>query len=130
MDTISGDDGDEPMGMIRKFTSLSTLGVVDFKSDKERIANSTRKGMKAQKAMLVEMKKANKAKGIAPTNLSHVGFVANAQGAAAVRAVVPQPPAPTRLVTSPDGRMFWDGAAWHPMPANFRWDGFGWVRNA
>lgn len=31
------------MGLIRKLTSVSTLGVIDFRSDKERIARSTRK---------------------------------------------------------------------------------------
>lgn len=73
------------MGMIRKMTSVSTLGLVDFKSDKERIANSTRKGMKAQKAMLAEIRKANAANGIAPTPISDVGLIADAQIAAATR---------------------------------------------
>lgn len=67
------------MGLIRKITSVSTLGVVDFKSDKERIANSTRKGMKAQKAMLAEMRKANAANGIAPTPVSNFGLVGDVQ---------------------------------------------------
>ena len=31
------------MGLIRKTISLSSVGLVDFKSDKERIAASTRK---------------------------------------------------------------------------------------
>ncbi len=31
------------MGLIRKLTSVSTLGAVDFRSDKERIAKNTRK---------------------------------------------------------------------------------------
>ena len=34
------------MGAIRKMTSVSTLGLVDFRSDKERIARSTRKTSK------------------------------------------------------------------------------------
>ena len=31
------------MGLIRKLTSVSTLGAVDFKSDKERAAKNTKK---------------------------------------------------------------------------------------
>ncbi|WP_440712090.1 hypothetical protein [Gordonia sp. FQ] len=37
------------MGLTRKVTSASTLGAVDFRSDKERIARSTRQGAKATK---------------------------------------------------------------------------------
>ncbi len=36
------------MGLIRKVTSMSTMGLVDFRSDKERIAKNTKKGYKAQ----------------------------------------------------------------------------------
>ncbi len=35
------------MGIIRKLTSVSTLGAVDFRSDKERIAKNTRKTREA-----------------------------------------------------------------------------------
>lgn len=31
------------MGLIRKAMSVSTLGMIDYRSDKERIARSTRK---------------------------------------------------------------------------------------
>ena len=37
------------MGMIRKTLSLSTAGLIDFRSDKERIARSTRKGSRQAK---------------------------------------------------------------------------------
>lgn len=37
------------MGLFRKSTSVFTLGVVDFRSDKERTARSSRKGHKATK---------------------------------------------------------------------------------
>lgn len=37
------------MGVIRKLTSVSTLGLVDYRSDKERIARSTRKTPKESK---------------------------------------------------------------------------------
>jgi hypothetical protein len=35
------------MGLIRKMTSVSTLGLVDFRSDKERIARNTKRTTKA-----------------------------------------------------------------------------------
>ena len=37
------------MGVFRKITSLGTLGLVDLRSDKERIARSTREGAKYTK---------------------------------------------------------------------------------
>lgn len=37
------------MGVIRKTMSMSTLGLIDFRSDKERIARSTRHTAKAAK---------------------------------------------------------------------------------
>lgn len=37
------------MGVIRKTMSISTVGIIDFRSDKERIARSTRKTSKAAK---------------------------------------------------------------------------------
>ena len=36
------------MGVFRKLTSISTLGLVDLRSDKERIAKNTKLGYKAQ----------------------------------------------------------------------------------
>jgi hypothetical protein len=35
------------MGLLRKSLSLSTVGLIDYKSDKERIAASTRKNKNA-----------------------------------------------------------------------------------
>lgn len=43
------------MGVMRKVLSLNTLGLVDFRSDKERIARSTRhtaKELKIQNRLL------------------------------------------------------------------------------
>jgi hypothetical protein len=40
------------MGLIRKLTSASTLGAVDYRSDKERTARNTKKTAK-------ELKRAN-----------------------------------------------------------------------
>lgn len=36
------------MGLIRKAASVSTAGLIDFRSDKERIAKNTKKAYKAQ----------------------------------------------------------------------------------
>lgn len=48
------------MGLFRKMTSISTGGAVDFRSDKERIARSTRQGAKAVKAQNKLLKEQNK----------------------------------------------------------------------
>lgn len=38
------------MGAIRKLASVSTLGLIDFRSDKERTARYTKQQMKLMKA--------------------------------------------------------------------------------
>ena len=48
------------MGVLRKVISINTVGLVDFKSDKERTANSTRRGMKATKKTNKLLKEQNK----------------------------------------------------------------------
>lgn len=48
------------MGVTRKMLSVTTAGVVDFKSDKERIAANTKKGAKATKKNNKLLKKQNK----------------------------------------------------------------------
>jgi hypothetical protein len=40
------------MGLIRKTMSISTMGLIDLRSDKERIARSTRKTSKATQESL------------------------------------------------------------------------------
>jgi hypothetical protein len=45
------------MGITRKFLSVSTLGLIDWRSDKERIARSTRrtdKGIRAQNKLIAQ----------------------------------------------------------------------------
>jgi hypothetical protein len=44
------------MGLFRKMTSVSTLGAVDFRSDKERTAKYTKKSMREAKAQTALMK--------------------------------------------------------------------------
>jgi len=48
------------MGLIRKSLSLTTLGAVDFRSDKERTAAYAKATKKATKEQLKLMKKAQK----------------------------------------------------------------------
>ncbi|WJN63457.1 hypothetical protein [Streptomyces phage phiScoe56] len=48
------------MGVIRKTASLSTFGLIDWKSDKERIATSTRKAKSAQRKTNKLLKEQNK----------------------------------------------------------------------
>jgi hypothetical protein len=48
------------VGIIRKSTSAMTLGLVDWKSDKERIATSTRKAKNAQRKTNKLLKEQNK----------------------------------------------------------------------
>ncbi|WP_328952666.1 hypothetical protein [Kitasatospora purpeofusca] len=51
------------MGVFRKLTSMGTLGLVDFRSDKERIARNTKqtvKELKKQTKLIKEAKKRGK----------------------------------------------------------------------
>lgn len=48
------------------------------------------------------------------------------------RTSAPQQPPPPQwqprpLQMSPDGRYYWDGQRYIPMPVGFRWDGYRWV---
>lgn len=49
MDARQGRRGVIDVGVTRKTLSLMTLGLIDFRSDKERIARSTRKTSKEAK---------------------------------------------------------------------------------
>ena len=80
------------MGLIRKVTSMSTLGLVDFRSDKERQARYAKQTRDAQREQL----KIDKG-----------------------RAKQPQPPAPQATPAGwyPDAQnpslvRWWDGARW------------------
>ncbi|MCX4690437.1 hypothetical protein OG401_40150 [Kitasatospora purpeofusca] len=48
------------MGVCRKFTSFMTLGLVDFRSDKERIARNTKQTVKELRKQTKLMKGAKK----------------------------------------------------------------------
>lgn len=105
------------MGLIRKVASLATVGAVDFKSDKERIASSTRKGARAAKQQVRATKQQTEM------------LKQQAQAQAALLAqqqtpVMPPPmPAPVAPVAMPAG--------WYPDPQtpgmNRYWDGLAWT---
>lgn len=50
-----------PMGLMRKMASLATLGAVDFRSDKERIARNTAITARQAKKATEEAERHNKA---------------------------------------------------------------------
>lgn len=54
------------MGVIRKNLSIWTFGLIDFRSDKERIARSTRKtdkGIREQNRLLAEQNRLQQRRG-------------------------------------------------------------------
>lgn len=62
---LAGDDSPR-MGVIRKTLSVWTAGLIDFRSDKERIARSARKtdkGIREQNRLLAEQNRLQKRRG-------------------------------------------------------------------
>lgn len=91
------------MGLIRKMTSISTLGVVDFMSDKERVARSarlTKQAVRAQNRLVAEQNE-----------------LLRQQAAASAQPAPPQmpPPAGPPAGWYPDANgqtRWWDGVRW------------------
>ena len=54
------------MGIFRKMTSVSTAGLVDFRSDKERIARNTRLDANATRRLVAIEQRRDAAVGVAP----------------------------------------------------------------
>ena len=65
---------------MRKMTSISTLGLVDYRSDKERIAKYTRQTRNATRATVAQNMAMleNQRKGLAQDHVHHVESQANA----------------------------------------------------
>lgn len=103
------------MGLIRKVASISTAGMIDFKSDKERIASSSRKGASAAKKQNKLIKEQN--------DLLAAQAAAQQQAAIAAQQAAPVMPAPGAPVAMPAG--------WYPDPQtpgmNRYWDGLAWT---
>jgi hypothetical protein len=97
------------MGIIRKMTSASTLGLVDFRSDKERIARSTRQTSKQAAEQTKLLQKQVEIQ-------QQAALQANANAAIsrpAATAPVAGPPAGWMLDPQGSGRQrWWDGSAW------------------
>lgn len=62
------------VGLMRKMMSISTLGLIDYRSDKERIAKYTRQTRNATRAGIVQQAKMlnNQAKQLAQAHVHHV----------------------------------------------------------
>lgn len=112
------------MGMIRKMTSLSTLGLVDFRSDKERTARYTRQTRNATRAQVAQNMQALELQReqLAQAHVHHVE--AQAQRIAPLNAqayLAPPPPMPP-AGWYPDQdagvQRWWDGSRWteHTQP--------------
>lgn len=105
------------MGLFRKMTSISTLGLVDYRSDKERIAKYTRQTRNATRAAVAQnmMGLELQREQMAQHHVHHVE--------AQVQRIAPQriqPVPPPALVAAP---------GWYPdAPGTLRWfDGYQWT---
>lgn len=96
------------MGLFRKMTSLSTLGAVDFKSDKERTASYTKASAKQAKEQTRLMREQAEA----------------ARAAARSAAATPVPPSPAPAPQLPPAGWYAD----KQDPSMDRWfDGTQWT---
>ena len=98
------------MGLTRKIMSVSTLGAVDYRSDKERTAAYTKAAKKQAKEQTKLLKQQNEI--IASQQYAAPAPTAPVQAAAPV----PPPPAvPAGWYPDPSGQpvqRYWDGARW------------------
>lgn len=106
----AADDG-EPMGLTRKVMSVGTLGAVDFRSDKERIARYTRTTADELKTQTKLARKDARKRAKATARQTRI---MTAQAGYAARAAT-TPTAPAGWLADPLARWelrWWDGARW------------------
>jgi hypothetical protein len=121
------------MGLTRKFMSVSTLGAVDMRSDKERIARKSAKGARYAKQSAKELKAQTR---VMEAQAAAMHRAAQAQERAAMQtpsipaASRPSPVAPALPRPQPPVPI---PADWHPDPTgrfeSRYWDGHSWTAN-
>lgn len=98
------------MGLIRKAMSVGTVGIVDFRSDKERIAAYTKASKKQAKKQTEIMRR----------QLAAQQRELVVAGQAPSEAVVQPTPTPAGWYPNGNCLRYWDGIQWtnhaHPLP--------------
>lgn len=124
----SRDEGDLDVGLIRKTMSLSTMGLVDFRSDKERTARYTRQTRNATRAQVAQNMRALdlQREQLAQAHVHHVEAQAQRIAPLNAQAVLgtgnPPPPPGPPAGWYPDQvtgvQRWWDGSRWteHTQP--------------
>lgn len=111
------------MGLFRKLTSLSTLGMVDFRSDKERIARYTKKSAKANRTSADE---AQAQTALLRQQQELLERATRPAPATSALIAVQVPPAAYQPGTVINGQM-WTGSAWLPTANGQLWTGSAWL---
>lgn len=111
------------MGLIRKATSISTLGLVKYRSDAEqsnRIAKQTRNAARAQVAQN-QIMIANQRDQL-EAQIQGNGYQIARDVAPVQPAAVPPPALPAGWYADPTdnrARCWWDGQQWHPQSKHY-----------
>jgi Tfp pilus assembly protein PilX len=101
------------MGLIRKMTSISTLGAVDLHSDKERIARNTAKTNRTMKAQNKLLKQQNRIQQSTAQATTPISYPAPAAYPAPQPVVAQGPPAGWYQDTEhPEMDRWYDGTVW------------------
>lgn len=108
------------MGLLRKMTSLSTLGLVDYRSDKERIAKYTRQTRNATRAAVAQNARmlTNQSNQLAQAHVHHVETHVQRHE---LLAPVPVQGPPPGWYPDPSGTIrWWDSYRWteHTAPGH------------
>jgi hypothetical protein len=99
------------MGMTRKALSISTLGLVDFRSDKERTAAYTAGIRREARKQTKLQRQLNKSAAAAAAAQRTTAFITQATAPTALGAS-PATPAPGWFPDGTGQLRWWDGARW------------------